>query len=552
MVRFFFCAAVGLSCLAQAQTYTVKTDPQLKKPVTLSVKYDPVDLALKAISKQAGVDLETSGSMGNAKLTIFVKGVPTNLLLEQIASVLGGQWEDLSGVRFFRFSRPFTDEESAYLAAEDKQLKSRAQEDLDNIIRRLQAESDASAAPDSPNTPGSSPLPFRAGPPGLGMNRAMLADQIGKVLAGASESELDEFWKGDYASIEIGADNSRPARVPGGRLRSQPRGSSDPGMVFARYDVYGTHNLQVGSSRFPVVSQRFDLPPFVRPEDTLAATKFGKEVLGWPQLTVDPADTLFNEPISDVSAPKVGFGAAAKHEDASQDQDRPLHTQSEILEQFFKLSNIPIVADGFRISLPQTVAEPKGSTAIAWLNSLSSQSGCFIRIQDGFADVRQGGFWRLAQYEAPESVLRALEANASKLKFIDYANFFGSLTPAQARAFQSSTPPKVDFPTAFVEDSIPALRFLDTLSSNFPVDGRAVPLADLGGNSQALLGQAVADSVFSGKLWTKWDGATPPKAVEVAVRPANVQQPEGTVSGVSLQIILPLGQTITYDIPIPL
>jgi hypothetical protein len=536
---------------ATQAAYDVKSDKNLAKPVTLSIKYGAIDAVLKSISRQSGVDIESSGPISSAKLTIFVKDVPCNLVLDKIASVLGAEWKNLSGIRFVNWESGFSKEEAKYVAAEDKELRTHAEEDLTAILSRIEAENNASSGADGATNPGSSPLPF-GGPPGQFLNRAMMADQIGKVLSSASQSDIDLFWKGTFASVEVGPDNTPPPRTPGVRRRPIARGSSDPAMVYARYDYYGTHSLQIGSSRYPMVSQRFEIPPHLQPEGDLAQTKFGKAVLAWSQTDVDKDDPLFNEAIDDNTVPKVGFGAVQGHKSTPQTDEATLKTQSDLLERFFKLSHVPVVADGFRTSLPQGVEEPKGQTSVAWLKSLASLAGSYVRIEDGIASVRQGGFWRLPEYEVPESVLKPMETNAAKLTLVDYARFFGGLTPSQARAFQSSNPPEVAFPTAFLSDSIPALRFISSLSSNFPVNGQPVPIGQLGGDSRTLLAESVADSVFSGKLWTKTDPSLQSKIVTVSLKPANVQQPEGTVPGVVLEILLPIGQTIDYEIPLPL
>ena len=217
-----------------------------------------------------------------------------------------------------------------------------------------------------------------------------------------------------------------------------------------RYDIDGTHFLQVGSSTFPVVQTRFEVPTMLAPNDELKKTEFGKAILSWPKTDVDPSDPVFSTPFKDDSVKRFGFSTAEKGTDPNAAPEILLRTQTELLEKFNKLTGISVVADGFRVPLASTLQDPTGATAADWLKSLEEHTGAFVRMEDGLAEVRQGGFWRLQKYEVPESTLEPLEeaAKADTATLQDYASFFYALTPAQARGFQATNPSKTAIPIA--------------------------------------------------------------------------------------------------------
>jgi hypothetical protein len=541
-----------------AQGYQIKSDPALNAPIKLSVKYGQLESVLKDISKQAGVPVQASGPITGTKLTIFVDNLPSGELLDRIACVLGGEWRNTNAGRMLAYSSATQNDMDRYLAAEDKFMRARAEQDLSSIIKRAEMEKEAAenrantdATDSSTNEPNEAPpLPLRNRLGGLGMNRAVLADQIGKVLSDAGGGDLDEFWQGQYASVEMGPQSFPNVMLPGLRRRAPNRPSNDPSMVYARYDLYGSHLLQIGSSRFPVVPQRFEVPALLVPESELADTSFGKSILAWGKLDADPSDPVYGIAIEDKSIRRFGFGVADKNSNPAVPEDPVLETQSDLLEKLYKLSKVPIVADGFRTTLPGTTTDPTGKTVLEWLKSLNDRTGAFVRLEDGVIAVRQGGFWRLKQYEIPEAAIHTMEANSANLTLADYTTFYASLTPAQARGTQGANPPEVTFPIAQMADSVPALRLIGSLSSDFPTTGSPVAVQDLSSDSQQLVYQAIAESVFEGKLWTKTDPSLPAKAFAVVIRQGDIQQPQGMVPGTTLQIILPIGESVQYDIPI--
>jgi hypothetical protein len=511
--------------------------------VTLSVKYCPIDTVLKSLSKQSGIDVEEQGELSSEKLTLFVKGVPCNVVLAQISSVIGAQWKNLSGMRVIERNDQERDALSSYLKAEDLVLRKPAEEELEGALARVRAQDETQT--EANTSGGGSPLPTFRGRVSASRNRAEMEDRIGLVLENASQSDLDEFWQGTYASDVIGAPTKQDS--PLHRPRRDSFSSGGTSIVFGIYDYYGGHTLVVGSSTFPGVVKDYNVPALLRPEGSLASTALGKDALAWPSFDLDDSEGAFNAPMKDEQKPRFGFGVEPAGAKAV-----VLETQSDLLERFFKETGIPVVADGFRTSLPLDTKPPSGTTPLDWLKSLSGSTGCFVQIKDGVATVRQGGYWRLPEYEIPESSLATMAGDPARLTLVDYANFFAGLTPAQASIFRSATPPEIGFQTSNLVDSIPALRFIGSLSSSFPVNGRPVPVTELGSDSERLAGEAMAESILFGKLWSRSPSSETGRVILASIAPTNVEGPEGTVSGVLLKLTAPIGETVEYEVPLKL
>ena len=77
--------------------YDVRTDSELDKPITLTATYSEAEDVMKSISKQTGADIEATGPLAASNLTLFVKDKPCNVILADIATVLGDNGPNTPG-----------------------------------------------------------------------------------------------------------------------------------------------------------------------------------------------------------------------------------------------------------------------------------------------------------------------------------------------------------------------------------------------------------------------------------------------------------------------
>lgn len=539
---FFLALCVSLSpAWAQAtpaQTGSLASDPSYQTPVTVEMKIAPVGDVLKSIAKQAKVSVEPSMGLTDLKVTIFVKQLPAGLVLDKIANVLGCAWKDEKGLEIMVMSQDEKNQRLKYLDKEDAQFRAEAEKSARNIANAAATagsfdefvQNFAKDQPDQGAAPGG-PIHFhrpqRAAPSGQSASPATYA--LGKVWANWSPSDWTAFWNGAICSAEM-VPEGPPAQDPN---RANQRVRPVPQYIFARYDVYGDHELQFAippNGSVPRVA--FDEKQ-MRPTGEMADTPFGREVLAWPDLSGAEKAESFTR---DLAAP------------AAPGPDGPI-MMADQLESLHVRSAVPIVADAFRNQV-RSDRRVSGSNAASWLASLQDVDQCFVRVEDGVAMVRHGRFWRLRQWEIPESLIQPLAHRADRLSLMDYATFLSELTPAQAATLSSLTPPVLDFPTEQIAYAIPALRFLGSLGSA-PAVGTPIQYAQLGSNSQPMFMEAVVGALFGGGSWTSSGLAANPARYAFVLKSADVMDEGKLVPGVILLFGTSPEDAVKYTVPFP-
>jgi hypothetical protein len=215
---------------------------------------------------------------------------------------------------------------------------------------------------------------------------------------------------------------------------------------------------------------------------------FGKEVLDWDQ----PIPT-------DGDITKVNLDAA----DPTFTNADNRFSVSDLLENVFDVTGVPIIADAFRVSSGLKTARHSVETLTAWLENLKVNSHVFTRFEDGVVVIRHCGFWRLRTFETPEEKLAPIERKVEAgVSIDDYANFVFKLTAEQARALSLPGESVTKFDTRPIEQGLPALRFYATLDNQMvgqaQLDGASVKEFDA--NQRQLFQVATLEAAFYGSV----------------------------------------------------
>lgn len=469
-----------------SQQPALESDPKLATPISMSVKNLPIQEALAEMDKGVDGFLSTSPGIANLKISVFVKSEPCWKLMEQIADVLMCEWKaEKGGYRLIQ--NPLTSSQmQAYLAAERNLLQANAKKDLDEALKLTARPLEEDKAKlEALNKSG---RPFRDT---IEERRPLLESTdprnrlVGDLVRRFSATNWNAFWKGQVMTAE-GADSLRIALA------------FDP--VLSQL-VYRTSMGPDGA----LMGLKYVVQPipFLSPPQLLAKQPFAKTVLEWPT----PAEKVQADPSLSKSLNLSSLAEPSR-----------IKTLADFLEEIFKQTGRPVVAEGFRKRATFS------QSGISDLRSFALSAGKYshhpLRIDGRWLLARHGGFWRQRLYEPPEAPTRLLAAKAkdSTPNLNDYANFAAKLTPAQAILFQLE-PPTVEFGITPLKLSMPGLRFYGSLSpeqKQTSLAGTPIPFSRLTATQRDLFCQALSSAVFTEGDRQSWNsgllaGNVPPQ-----------------------------------------
>jgi len=553
------CLALGLFPKCFAQTGEIAKDPRLQKPVTIRLKIAQLPDALKQISKLTGVKLECMSLISDLKVTVLVSDMPSGLVLDKIANVLGCRWT--ADGDLFRLGMD-SDERSRrdkYVEAENDAAQKEIEKELNQVA--LASTMDPLAAGQELQEQMAALKGDPSGKVKYDPDRVSLLKKVGatdiafgQFLTNLNAAKVSAFWKGSVVvgPSPLGRPDPAPVdatatsdQVPPQRTR--PRRVPAPVPVFVQYDplLYQVHISQRGATRV-FAKRAAHLVTEFAPTGQLATLPFGKEVLSWDQGVPTDGDL----------AKQTMDPATIESKNANYK-----FSTADLLEQVFDTSGVQIVADAFRTPVTMQNAGHVGGSVGAWFAAFKLQSHVFTRFEDGVVLVRHGGFWRLRKFETPEELLAPLEKKASGTgpSLDDYAAFAAKLSPEQAEPFLVHGESVTKFDPKPIETCLPALQFYASL------DSRAINLATQDGISYAqlqstqrqLFDQAALEGVFLGasnvafnesliKLSTSGDG----RGLGFLMRKGIVDPKGGTGDGQSMLFGANLNQASTYSIPL--
>jgi hypothetical protein len=524
-----------------------KDDPQYQIKVSIELQNEPLDQAIKLLAKKSGKQIEAATGIADTKVTVFAKDVPVGFLLDKIASVLDYTWKKDESWLILSQTSEESNQISTMLDLEDSLNRQQAEAlaektansaggTYDQFVQLMNAsDSDdqgASAQPQAAAVVQTQPMHH------LPITLWQATPQtyaIGQLFRTWSSSAWDTFWNGTVAYVvNVVPENQRSTN------RRNTASPTEDQLIMARFDKYGARTLEFAVSPNNAPMRTYAIPSFLQPVAKAADLPLAKEVSKWPNLS-ESKDPVLDTPLPAAPRPT--------------DQDlsivaptsTPPVTMADQLKELWQATGVPIVADGFRTQMAVGQRPISGETARAWLTTLQQRDSAFVRVEDGVVMARHGGFWRLRQYEIPESVLRPLDDSSDHLTVADYVAFVSGLTDPQMASLRAIDPPVVKFSLGRIKDSLPALRFLGSLGQLPPV-GQAVRYSEIGASSQSLFLSAVLDASFVGGKWMGSGIGRDPSRYGFMIGNANVPAIGGLAPGYSFLFGSSQGNGVQYQV----
>ncbi len=369
-----------LPALPFAQPADLAKDERLNKKIDARLSTMPLKKALRELEKSAGVGLDLVTSLDDLKVTVLCKEEPASLILVKLADVLGCEWVVDGPIYRLRMDADRLNQRRAYVEAEERMLRKKVEEAITALAKER---------------------PLETPKPSTGPERL----QLGTMFKSMSSGELASFWRGDtktFVTVTGAGPNVPPVRNESTR-------------VFARYDS-SLHTLNT----LPGIDAaliRVQLLPLANVSGELANLPFAKDVRAWGTGIVAESkeDERFLKVVPGVSTPR---------------ENEPKRALGAHLERFFDSTGIAVVSDAFRTA---TLAPSEPMAASSWVGGVAQQNRLFLKVSDGVAQFRHGGFWRLRKFEIPEPTLERFETLNAKeaLSLAQYAAFIAKLTANQ-------------------------------------------------------------------------------------------------------------------------
>ena len=475
-----------------AQVVDTSKESSLQKPISLKLKIAQLPDALKQISKLTGVKLTCIAPVSDLKVTVLVKDIPAGLVLAKIASALDCEWKADGDLFRLTMDSEEIKNRDRYVAAESLSAQKEITDALNGIAEATTVDPQVAADELSKTKkPDNERLAV------LGFVQHSPDPSLGRFLANLSSQDVAAFWRGEVVG-GIGAPSSlanQNTQVAVGEAGGGfgPRSNSIrmrvPPATLVQYDplLYQVNVWQGGAMR------HFHLRPMhlvtqFKPEGKLASMPFGKEVLDWDQPI--PIQGDFKKVNLDSADPT--FSNAANR-----------FSVSDLLENVFDVTGVPIVADAFRVSSGLKTARHSAQSLTAWLENLKANAHVFTRFEDGIITVRHGGFWRLRTFETPEEKLAPIERKvANGVMLEDYANFVSKLSSEQARALSLPGEAVTKFDSRPIEQGLPALRFFASLGSQMIGQAQleGASFREFDANQRQLYQTAALEGAFYGSV----------------------------------------------------
>ncbi|HSI72711.1 MAG TPA: hypothetical protein VK934_06000 [Fimbriimonas sp.] len=407
--------------LLQNPQANVVEDMALQKKISVAIKAQPVDEAVKAIGKEAGVSCAAVQNLWDLKVTVLAKDEPAGPLMDRIADVLGAEWTKDGDVYRLGFGRVAQQQRLAYDQAEQRLLRAQ----LDTALLAY-----ARLASVNPNAPAAKPNP------GEQLKAEPSAVIFGQMLAQMAAASNSGFWRGETRSY-----------APPDIASSQQPAFQEDKRIYARFDPY-LLSLERNPGSDPALRRR-GLVEFWSPPEELAKMPFAADVIAWPSSDLPEDDKRFDKSVTPVAFKKSDFFVKAP-------------TLTEHLEAFHKSTGLPVVADAF--STPQH-GRPGSADARGWLRALSGMHADY-KFKHAIVGVRHRAFWRLRQFEPSEAMVGSYQqlAQIEPLTLDQYAAVVQRLKPAVASALMLADALSLELDAGLYPKMMPALQFYAMLS----------------------------------------------------------------------------------------
>ncbi len=413
--------------LFQDSVIDLTADPALQKKVTLAIKGQPVNDAIRELGKGAGVSAMAVQNIWDLKVTVFCKDEPAGPVMQQLANVLGAEWTKDGEVYRLGFGRLAQQQRSAFEQGEARLMRER-------IEKGMVAYTQLAAV--NPNAP----KPSAESKPRIdALTKDPSAILFGQMLGSMSSSQAAAFWRGEVRTYVP----QSPARAD-----SSPVIPDESKRIVARFDPYLVSVERNPGRDASLITSSLIL--FERPVSALASMPFARDLLGWPAGSEIPAnDPRFKKSASNPTSKASDFFVR-----------RPV--MDDHLEALHRSTGVAVVGDSF--SVPQTGAAGGGDVQ-GWVNSVRSMRSD-AKVSAGVVGVRHRGFWRLRQFELPDSQVAFYEqlAKIEPLTLDHYAALAGRLKPAHASALMLENAVSLNFDTTPFSAMMPALQFYGQLT----------------------------------------------------------------------------------------
>lgn len=420
------------------QTLDLAQDDRLSKPITVAAKMRPVGEVVSDLAKQAGVALDTGTNIRDLKCNAFAKDLPARLAMQAVAEALDLQWsQDGSGYRL-RLDTDTAQAMRIQLRDEAKSRRKAAEGELAKLAE-VAIKSYEQA---------------RQSDPSLTADRYFL----GLTARNLNAAQKEGLWSGSTIRAMM------PHAADGAEVKVL--------RAILQYNPVSGQLRTIGSS--PSALRSFLIDP-----KASVSGAYADRASKWASVENSPELDARVGPIN-----PLGDGWS----------NGQIST-SDALAAFHQASGTPVFSDAFRVAIHQKTG---GSTALGWLKQFAAGEGAYLRVANGVAMLRHGGYWRLREWEPIESDFAALERKPVTLEA--YASFAAKLTSTQGLAMQAMDGFLVRVSRQPFERALPALRFYASLGSNQALAKaqRPIPYAQLGASQRDLFLAALAGELEGG------------------------------------------------------
>lgn len=188
-------------------------------------------------------------------------------------------------------------------------------------------------------------------------------------------------------------------------------------------------------------------------------------------------------------------------------------TPTDWLLRLAQSGGINVIADAFRLSLPESVLKP-GKTLLECLDNALWHGG-YVRVEDDWLLFRHPDYWRLKRSELPERLVRAMERKAREegLSLEDYAALAHYLTPERTARLEEGYAARFDITP--LREAAPALRFWASLTADqkkAALQRQPLPYVSLTPAQQKLFREAMLAKLYEEPKMILFDALNNPEA----------------------------------------
>ncbi|MEZ0327266.1 MAG: hypothetical protein ACAH95_15320, partial [Fimbriimonas sp.] len=307
------------------------TDQALQKKITISLRGQPINDAVRDVGKAAGVICAAVQNLWDLKVTVLCKDEPAGPVMKQLAEVLGAEWTKDGDTYRLGFERTAQQQRLAYEQAEARLMRDRIEKGLVPYTHL------ASVNRNAPKPSAELKAKIAA------LSKDPTALQFGEMLGSMNSSQVAAFWRGEVQTYLPPAGPPPP--------ESSVAFPDEMRRVVARFDPF-LASLDRMPGRDPAL-QTNALVLYERPPDALANMPFAKDVISWTADGNIPAeDERFNRSVQSPTIVRSDFFVR-----------KPV--LDDYLESFFRSTGIAVVGDSFSVS--ELARAPAGNVK-AWIN----------------------------------------------------------------------------------------------------------------------------------------------------------------------------------------